>query len=121
RPAFDARAWRRAGVALALGTDSLASNDALDMRREMALFRAAQPDFAPAEVLELATSAGARAIGFAGRAGTLAPGAWADVVAHAAPGSSAPERLDAITRGLSSPVAVWVGGRRVELGADTDS
>ncbi len=121
RAPFDARGWREAGVRLALGTDSLASNEDLDMAREMALFRAAQPGFGPREVLELATSAAARAIGLAGRAGTLAPGAWADCAAHEAPGRNAAERLEAITRGLGRPTAVWVAGRARAPGPDPDS
>ncbi|MCY2960837.1 MAG: amidohydrolase family protein [Planctomycetota bacterium] len=121
REPFDAEAWRAAGVPLALGTDSLASNADLDMRREMALFRAGHPGFRPAEVLDLATGAAARAVGLAGRVGTLAAGAWADLAAHAAPGKRASERLDAITRGLGAPLAVWVGGRRTESGPNQDS
>lgn len=121
REPFDAATWRAAGVPLALGTDSLASNADLDMAREMALFRAAHPDFRPAEVLELATSAAARAVGHAGSVGTLAPGAWADLAAHVAPGASGPERLDAITRGLGRATAVWVAGRRLDVGAGPDS
>ncbi|MBL8862662.1 MAG: amidohydrolase family protein [Planctomycetes bacterium] len=113
RPDFAARAWRAAGVPLALGTDSLASNLDLDMAREMALFRASHPDFSPAETLDLATCAAARAIGFEGRAGALAVGAWADLAAHEAPGRTGPERLDALTRGLGRVVAVWTAGRRV--------
>lgn len=121
REPFDARAWRAAGVPLALGTDSLASNDRLDMRREMALFRAAHPDVAPRDVLAAATSAGARAIGHRDRLGTLAPGAWADLAAHSGPGDGADERLDAITRGLGRAVGIWVAGRRSPVDAEPDS
>jgi len=112
RAPFDARAWRAAGVPLALGTDSLASNDDLDMAREMGLFRATHPGFRALEVLDLATASAARAVGLAGHAGTLAAGAWADLAAHTAPGKDGPARLDAITRGRGRPVAVWVAGRR---------
>lgn len=121
REPFDAEAWRAAGVPLALGTDSLASNDDLDMAREMGLFRRAQPGFRPEEVLGLATVGGARALGFEGHAGTLSAGAWADFAAHAAAGGSAIERLDAITLGEGSVVASWVGGRRVDTRSSQDS
>jgi cytosine/adenosine deaminase-related metal-dependent hydrolase len=63
--------------------------------------------------LGLATVGGARALGLAGRAGSLSAGAWADFAAHAAPGGSASQFLDAITLGHGSVVASWVGGRRV--------
>jgi cytosine/adenosine deaminase-related metal-dependent hydrolase len=121
RERFDAEAWRAAGVPLALGTDSLASNDDLDMGREMALFRAAQPGFGPEQVLEMATGSAARAVGLAGRVGTLDVGAWADCAALAAPGRDAAERLDAITRGLGRPIAVWVGGMRAGERSSQDS
>ncbi len=113
RPPFDARAWVDAGVPLALGTDSSASNDDLDMAREMALFRVRNPGFGPEETLALATSQAARSIGLAGRAGTLAPGAFADLTLHEAPGSSGPECLEVITHGRGRVIGVWVAGRRV--------
>ncbi len=121
RAPFDAAGWRAAGVPLALGTDSLASNDDLDMAREMALFRAQHPEFSPLEVLELATRAGARALGHTGRVGTLAAGARADLVVHDAEGRDAEERVDALTHGRTSVIAVWVEGKRVQARPGTDS
>ncbi len=110
REPFDARAWVRAGVPLALGTDSLASNADLDMRREMALFRAAHPGFTALDVLACATEHAARAVGHAGRIGTLRPGAWADLAAHAVPGIDGPARLEALTHGLGRVTGVWIAG-----------
>lgn len=116
RARFDAAAWRAAGVALALGTDSLASNADLDMAREIALFRAAQPAWGPLETLDLATRAAARAIGWEGRAGTLAPGAWADFVLHGAAGADGLARLEELTHGRGRVLGVWVGGRPFPAG-----
>ncbi len=119
REPFDLAAWLRAGVPVALGTDGLSSNADLDLRREMALLRRAHPWLEPARVLEMATTAGARAIGLEGAIGRLAPRALADVCAHAFPGASAaeirdPRRLvDALTAGETSVVAAWIGGTRV--------
>ena len=119
REPFDLDAWLRAGVRIALGTDGLSSNQDLDLRREMALLRRAHPWVEPERVLEMATSAGARAIGLEGAIGRLAPRVFADVCAHAFPGFSMaemrdPRRLvDALTSGRSSVVAAWIGGRRV--------
>lgn len=113
RAPFDARAWLDLGVPLALGTDSLAGNDALDMRREMALFARAHPSVRPSVVLDLSTSAGAAALGFAGRAGVLAPGAWADLVAFRVRGRSPRAVERELVEGLPDVVGVWIGGRAV--------
>jgi 5-methylthioadenosine/S-adenosylhomocysteine deaminase len=78
RAAFDLRAWRKAGVRVVLGTDSLASHTRLDMRAELAALRLSQPDLSASEAWEMATTAGAHALGGAPQAGTLLPGAAAD-------------------------------------------
>ena len=61
-----------AGVTVAVGTDSLASNDALDMLAEMRLLRA-QGSVDNATVLRMATINGAKALGLEDRVRTLAP------------------------------------------------
>jgi cytosine/adenosine deaminase-related metal-dependent hydrolase len=119
RAPFELSKWLRAGVTVALGTDGLSSNEHLDMRREMALLRAAHPSVAPERVLEMATVAGARAIGFEGSIGRIAPRLAADLCAHRLPDGSARELadrralLDAVTSGRTSVDAAWVAGRRV--------
>jgi cytosine/adenosine deaminase-related metal-dependent hydrolase len=77
-----------AGVNVCLGTDSLASvkttsraKAELNMFAEMRAFALSQPDVAPAEVLRMATQAGARALGCQGRVGALFPHALADLIA----------------------------------------
>lgn len=77
-----------AGVNVCLGTDSLASVSAprgqkpeLDLFAEMRQFAAAHPGVAPEAIVEMATRNGARALGWAGRAGELSPGSWADLIA----------------------------------------
>ena len=54
-PRYPLRGYRRAGVRLALGTDSLASNASLSIRREASLLWDLAPGLAPREVLALAT------------------------------------------------------------------
>jgi cytosine/adenosine deaminase-related metal-dependent hydrolase len=113
--------WRRAGVRLSLGTDSLASNGALDLRREMRLFLAAHPAVSPAEAWEMGTTAAAEALGLAGRVGEIVPGAHADLVAYgpfepSVRRSGGRRALEALISGLGV-VGVWVGGRKVGFAA----
>ncbi len=75
-----------AGVTLAVGTDSLASTRAdrgtrpiLSLLHELAALAAVDSAVAPDTLLTLATASGARVLGLDGLAGTLSPGAWADM------------------------------------------
>ncbi len=89
-----------AGVPVGLGTDSLASNDSLDMFAEMRTAlrtseqRASAAGSSPLtaeQALRLATLEGARALGWGDRTGSLEPGKSADVVAVRLPrGAAAP-------------------------------
>ena len=81
-------ALREAGVRVGLGTDSVGSNNRLDLLEEARiaslLQRAAHRSttlLAPAELLRLCTLDGARALGLEGRIGTLEPGKDADLCA----------------------------------------
>jgi cytosine/adenosine deaminase-related metal-dependent hydrolase len=70
--------WLAAGVSLALGTDSRASNPDLNLFEEMKFVAARHPQVAPAAVLELGTIGAARALGLDGEMGSLAPGKLAN-------------------------------------------
>ena len=70
----DASRFYRSGVAVALGTDSLASAPNLHMTDELAALRRAAPDVAAARLIESATLVGARALGFESDYGTIAVG-----------------------------------------------
>jgi len=59
---------------VALGTDSLASNEDLDMFAEMRALRDQNPDLSAEEVVRAATLNGARALGLGRSLGSLAPG-----------------------------------------------
>jgi 5-methylthioadenosine/S-adenosylhomocysteine deaminase len=75
---------RRRGLAVGLGTDSAASNDQLDLRKEayVAALVHDWPEGTPAarQCLEMATVQGARAIGLAERIGTIQLGKQADLI-----------------------------------------
>jgi cytosine/adenosine deaminase-related metal-dependent hydrolase len=81
-------AMRAAGIPLGLGSDSVASNDAMDLVQEarqavllQSLARGVPDALSAHEALSLATVGGARALGLPGGAGTLSPGAPADLAA----------------------------------------
>ncbi len=114
REAFPWSRYRRAGVLLALGTDSLASNEDLDLRREMRLAREAVPGLHPREVWAMGTTAAARALGLEERVGRLERGFEADFVAWTGLGH---ERTDALLEALTAQegkvARAWIGGRAV--------
>jgi 5-methylthioadenosine/S-adenosylhomocysteine deaminase len=60
----DVPALLKAGVKLALGTDSLASVDTLDVLADAAALQRAFPDLDPAVIVRMATAGGAAALGF---------------------------------------------------------
>jgi cytosine/adenosine deaminase-related metal-dependent hydrolase len=114
RPPAPLERYVESGVRLALGTDSLASNEDLDLRLEMVRVRKEAPWLAPAEVWAMATRGGAAALDAAGELGVLTPGARADMIAHRA----APGGREAVLEQLTStPLELaggWVDGGSVE-------
>lgn len=89
--------FRKLGIPLALGTDSLASNDSLSLWDEMrfALDRFSA-ELSPDDVFRMATSGGAAALGLARSVGSLEAGKRADfqvVATPSAPPQSLTERM----------------------------
>lgn len=81
RPLFDWKFFYDHQYRLSLGTDSLASNDKLNLFSEMQLFAKTAPALAPEEILKMVTLHPAEAIGMKGKLGELSPGAFADMIA----------------------------------------
>ncbi|MEM7307750.1 MAG: amidohydrolase family protein [Planctomycetota bacterium] len=114
RAAFPLRRYLRAGVRVALGTDSLASNADLDLRRELLLVRRAYPWLAPEAALAMATTSAAAALGLGDEVGALRPGLRADAVHFAVEEGAAGHAralCEALTLDEPSAIARWVGGR----------
>jgi aminodeoxyfutalosine deaminase len=73
------RLLKSAGIPLAIGTDSLASNDSLSILDEIRFLRQIAPeDFSAEELFAMATLSGAKALGIDGRTGSLEPGKRGD-------------------------------------------
>jgi cytosine/adenosine deaminase-related metal-dependent hydrolase len=107
-----AHLFKKLAIPLALGTDSLASNDSLSLWDEMrALLQIYPSEFTPREALTLATIGGAHAIGRSEEAGSLQPGKRADLLLlESSNGGFAGDLYGAILYG-SRIKGVWVGGR----------
>ncbi len=114
RDRFDFERFRRAGVRLAIGTDSLVSNEALDLGRELALWSRSEPGVDPESLWASATLDGARALGCEGLAGSLIPGAWADWVTYRGAPGARRHALEWLVSGSTAIDAVWVAGRRID-------
>ena len=106
-----------AGITVGIGTDSVASNDRMDLLEEarlatlMASAREARHDALGAvRVLELATLGGARALGLADEIGSLEVGKAADLAAFAIPPHRLPvhEPVPALVYSLSGLPATFV-------------
>ena len=110
-----------AGVKVALGTDSLASNTSLSMFDEMTYLRRERPDLTPSCVFDLATRFGAPLLD--GGSGLLEPGESADLVLVQAdsglPGSLE-EALELVTSGAVKVLATLVSGRICHVSNEAD-
>lgn len=108
--------YLEAGIRLALGTDSVASVDDLDLWAEAREARLMAGLSAEA-TLRLLTIEGAKALGQEGEIGSLEPGKWADLVVLRLPGPL-PRKPDLAAEALlvSRPrdiIATFVSGRPV--------
>jgi 5-methylthioadenosine/S-adenosylhomocysteine deaminase len=111
-----------AGVNVGLGTDGAASNNRLDAFQEMrqaallAKAVAGDAEAIPAhKALEMATLAGARALGLDGRIGSIVPGKRADLAAVSLAGPEATPVFDPVSHlvycvGREQVSHVWVDG-----------
>ncbi|MEX2494976.1 MAG: TRZ/ATZ family hydrolase [Woeseia sp.] len=116
-------AMQAAGINVALGTDSAASNNVLDMLGEMrtaALLAKAVSANAAAmsarEVLRMATLGGARAIGLGDSIGSIEQGKWADLACVSLQAINSQPVYDPLSQLVYTTqpdqvTDVWVGGR----------
>jgi cytosine/adenosine deaminase-related metal-dependent hydrolase len=107
-PTYPLAALREAGVRVALGTDSRASNPDLDLLRDLRFASARFPQISPIELLRMATLDAAEALGLGHVVGSLTPGKRADLVTF--PCVSDVDPVEAIVRGDAPVQRVWIGG-----------
>lgn len=95
------------GVRLAVGTDSLASVEDLNLFLELAEMRRLAPDVPARRLLESATIAGAAALGFAGDCGSIEAGKRADLIAVRVP-HAVEDVEEYLVSGLQPDVIQWL-------------
>ncbi len=103
-----------AGVNVCLGTDSHASNPDLSLLAEMRFVAQHKADVAPGSILDMATLAGARALGLAGQTGSLQEGKNADLVLLRIPEHTADDPHELLFDPACVVEAVYRNGRRVD-------
>ncbi|PKN13450.1 MAG: metal-dependent hydrolase [Deltaproteobacteria bacterium HGW-Deltaproteobacteria-4] len=103
--------YKKAGVSLALGTDSRASNDSLSLWEEIAFARSVYPELSPEELLAIATCGGARALGLEQEMGVLTVGSGAHLQVLTAANLPPVAGLAGWLCGAEHQVvALWLGG-----------
>jgi cytosine/adenosine deaminase-related metal-dependent hydrolase len=98
-----------AGVRVALGTDSRASNPDLSVWNEMRHVARTHPEVSPESILQMGTLAAAQALGVDSDVGSITPGKLANLVAIPLPAGSLAELLAA----AGKPATIWLRGREI--------
>ncbi len=98
-----------AGVRVALGTDSRASNPDLCLLSEMRCV-AQRHGLSPTEIVRLGTLSGAEALGWSSRIGSIRPGKWADLIAVPC---GAADPAEAVLQHEGPPTYVWLRGQPI--------
>lgn len=97
----------QSGVPVAVGTDSLASVEDLNLFSELKTMRWLAPQVAARQLLASATTIGARALGLDAEIGTLTPGKAAEIIAV-----SLPDAVDNVEEylvgGITPSQVTWV-------------
>src|SRR5215471_5842931 len=97
------------GVRVAIGTDSLASVEDLNVFTEMAEVRRLAPSVPASQILESATLAGARALGFDDELGSIRPGKGAELIAVRLPAGTR-DVEEYLLSGVAPSDVTWLKG-----------
>lgn len=110
---FQFKRLQELGVNICLGTDSLASNETLNLFAEMQAAQKSEPGLRAVELLEMVTVNAARALKKENALGRIAPGACADLIALPFT-DSLPAVYDAIVHNKQPVGWMMVDGGRCE-------
>jgi len=102
-----------ASVAVALGTDSKASNPDLNLLAEMRRVAEHHPQVSPRQILELGTLGGARALGAADSVGSLEAGKFANFAVIALPEAKAADPHELLFVERMPARGTWWHGREI--------
>jgi cytosine/adenosine deaminase-related metal-dependent hydrolase len=102
----------RAGVAVALGTDSRASSPDLDMLAEMRFAARRHPSVPRSTILRMGTHLGAKALGRGGHIGSLSPSKRADLAIVRLPDRDAADPHDLLFDSEEPVVGTWIRGEQ---------
>jgi len=102
-----------AGVRVALGTDSLASNPDLSVLNEARYLHEEFPDLSGEAILRMATLSGAEALGWQDETGSLAVGKSADFTVLKLPNTDAGNPHDLIFSAAAAVDQVYIRGEKV--------
>lgn len=108
--------FRASRIPLAIGTDSLASNDSLSLWDEIRfLYERNSRIFTPDELLQMATIGGAHALHIADLTGTLEPGKRADIQLVSQPSRFTPDAAAACLLENAGLKAVYLAGEQFRI------
>jgi len=111
RPRFELERLLEIGVPVSLGTDSLASNKALNLFDEMRQLHRTHPAVSAKDAVEMITLKPARAIGLPGKLGEISKGALADLIAIPY-GGAADDVYEAVRANREKIAWMLVNGQR---------
>lgn len=98
-----------AGVRVALGTDSRASNPDLSLLGEMRCV-ARRHGLSPTEIVRMGTLSGAESLGWGSHLGSITLGKWADLIAVPC---GATDPAEAVLQHEGPPTHVWLRGQPI--------
>lgn len=104
-----------AGVNVALGTDSLASNPDLSLLAEMRFLWQGNGEFDGPTLLRMGTLSGAEALGLSSMVGSLTPGKRADLLALRLPTNARADVHRLLLEGREMPHRLMIGGQEIEI------
>jgi len=115
-PRHPIETYQRAGLKVALGTDSLASNDSLNMLEEARLVMKSFPDMPLARLFDCLTINGLRPLNLHTRLGTLSDGKVADLAVWPnIQGDTPDEIIHQVLKGADETLLTAVNGKTVHF------